>query len=149
MVILAILIIVRVFFLLTTERTLDMDECVVGVMTQRIARQGEVFVHPIGEDYGGGNAFIAYVAAMFSKVFGLSDITIKSVTVMFSVLVIWVYIHLVGAMIGFRAGLVSGLLLSFLPPYLKASLKVDGYIVNFRRNSTVIKRHEQGRRSGC
>lgn len=119
---------VRIFFLLTTERTLDMDECVVGVMAKHVAERGERFVHYAGSDYGGGHALIAYLAAPLFGIFGPGDVALQSITMLFSILFVIVFMFIVAKMTSPEAGLLSGLLLSFLTPYLKLSFQVDGYI---------------------
>lgn len=138
--IIALSIGLRVYFLLTTERALDMDECIVGIMAIHVAEKGEKFVHLIGQDYGGGHALIAYLAAPLFGIFGPSDVALQSITMLFSILFVVVFIFIVAKMTSPEAGLLSGLLLSFLTPYLKLSFQVDGYIETlfFVSVSTII-----------
>lgn len=119
---------VRVAFLVTTERGLDHDECVVGVMVRHIALHGDRFAHLLGSDYGGGHAFIAYLEAIPFLIFGNSDILVQSVTVLFSVLTVAAAMSLGARLAGPRAGLASGALLAVFPPFLKASFQVNGYV---------------------
>lgn len=119
---------IRLYFLFTTERTLDMDECVVGTMVKHIAETGEHFVHLLGSDYGGGHALIAYLETPFYLMGFRGDAFVKSATMIFSVLLLLVLALLVSRMSDWRTGLAAGFLLSAFPQYLKASLKVNGYI---------------------
>jgi 4-amino-4-deoxy-L-arabinose transferase-like glycosyltransferase len=121
-------LLLRLSFLFATERTLDMDECVVGIMIKRVAFHGDRFFHLSGSDYGGGHALIAYALAPFAKAFGTSDILTQSMTVLCSVILVGVISTIVRRAAGMRVGLMTGLLLSFSPQYLKASFQVNAYI---------------------
>lgn len=119
---------VRVGFLLTTERTMDKDECIVGVMIKGIAERHEKYVHISTGNYGGGHAFIAHSLALLYPYFGNDELLIQGFTALFSVLTIACVIYLSAMFFGPRAGLMTGLLLAFFPSFFKASFRVNGYI---------------------
>ncbi|HPN93173.1 MAG TPA: glycosyltransferase family 39 protein [bacterium] len=118
----------RLFFLFTTEHTLDMDECVVGIMIKRVAFQGDRFFHLSGSDYGGGHALIAYTLAPFAKLFGTGDILTQSMTVFSSIILIGVVVMIARRAASPCVGLMTGLLFSFSPSFFKASFQVNAYI---------------------
>lgn len=118
----------RIVMLFTVERYMDADECVVGIMAKHIS---EGRAHPLffyGQHYGGGHAIEAWLAAPFFRWFGPSDITIQAVPLLFSIGVVLLVFFIVRRLAGMGAGALSALILSFSTPFLKSSLKADGYI---------------------
>ena len=104
---------VRLWFLLNTERALDKDECMVGIMVKHIVERGEHFVHIIGGDYGGGHAMLAYLMAPLYRFFGLSDVFVQTPTVLFSVLLAVLAGFFVRNAFGPSAGFLAALFISF------------------------------------
>ena len=72
-------LVLRLLILASSQRYVDADEAVVGIMAKHIAELG---VHPIffyGQSYGGGAAVEAHLAALPFLLFGVSSLALKSV----------------------------------------------------------------------
>ncbi len=138
LILLSISLATRLFFLFSTERTLDMDECVVGIMIKRVAFQGDRFFHLSGSDYGGGHALIAYTLAPFAKLFGTGDVLTQSMTVLSSVILVAVVAIIARRAAGPCVGLMTGLLFSFSPSFFKASFQVNAYIETMLLAATAL-----------
>lgn len=105
-----------------------MDECAVGIMIKQTHEGVEKFTHFIGSDYGGGHALVAYLIAPFLHFIPLTDVLVQSATVLFSILFILVFSALVQKTAGYLAGILTAILVSLFPTYMKASFEVNGYV---------------------
>lgn len=119
---------VRLPLLFGSERALDGDESAVGMMAFHIAFRGE---HPLllyGSSYGGGHTIVAHITALLFRLLGPSDIAVDAVTVAVSIILLLLVSAFAAKTHGERTGFLAGLLLAFLPPYLKASFQTDAYM---------------------
>jgi len=117
---------VRLYFALGTERALNMDECLVGIMVKQVA-EGETYYRTPGVDFGGRNVIIAYTLALPAGIFGVSDLLVTSFMAVSSLLLLVAFTLLVRAVFGTPAGLLSGVLLAFSSHFTKASFQTYGY----------------------
>ncbi len=70
--------------LLTSERAVDADEAVVGIMARHVLTRGARPIFYYGQAYGGGGAIEAYLAAVGFSAFGVSAIALKAVALLCS-----------------------------------------------------------------
>ncbi|HPI76180.1 MAG TPA: glycosyltransferase family 39 protein, partial [bacterium] len=118
----------RLAMMATVERRLDADESIVGLMAKHIAAGEGVPFFFYGQHYGGGHVIEALFAAPLFKAFGPSEWAIHLSPVLFSVgIVLLVYIYM-QKVYGGKAGLLAAALTAFSTPFLKSSLKADGYV---------------------
>jgi hypothetical protein len=74
----------RLALLLCSQQSLNGDEASVGLMARHILERGERPLFAEGSDYNGGAALTAYVATLPIRVLGLSELSIKLVPFVFS-----------------------------------------------------------------
>jgi hypothetical protein len=119
----------RVAMMFTVARRLDADESIVGLMAKHIAHGGGVPYFFYGQNYGGGHVIEALIAAPFIFLAGRPvEWAVHIAPLVFSVATVaLVYIY-VGRLYGSRTAFAAAVMLSFSTPYLKSSLKSDGYI---------------------
>ena len=79
----------RGIILFTGQRFLRSDEAVVGLMAKHIVTRGEMPLFLYGQEYGGGHAIVAYIAAPLFAIFGRSAILLTAVSMTISMLNIW------------------------------------------------------------
>lgn len=118
----------RIFLLLTTERTIDPEESLVGLMAMHIS-QGErppIFLY--GQHYGGGHVLEAVLAAPYFYFVDVSGVAVQAVPVVFSVATVVVVFLWMGGILGRWAGFACALVLSLSTPFLKFSFKANGYV---------------------
>jgi 4-amino-4-deoxy-L-arabinose transferase-like glycosyltransferase len=119
-------IVLRLALLWTSERLLDGDEAVVGVMARHVAYQHELPLFFWGQPYGGGAAIEAYLAAIPFLLFGPNGIALKAVPLAFTI-ASWILAYaLVRRCAGEAAALAATALLAFGTPALEVSLKGRG-----------------------
>ncbi|MFH1539691.1 MAG: hypothetical protein ABIH66_12105, partial [bacterium] len=118
----------RVYLLLTTERTPDADECIVGLMALHVSRGERPPVFFYGQHYGGGHVIEALAAVPWFVREGPSAVAVQAVPVVFSVALALLVFFWMGRAMGQGVGFVCALALSFSTPFLKSSFKADGYI---------------------
>lgn len=118
----------RVALLLTTERTPDGDECIVGLMAMHISQGDTPPIFFYGQHYGGGHVLEALAAAPFFSRFGVDALFVQAVPAVFSVLLVLLVFFWMGRSMGWGPGFFCGLVLAFSTPFLKNSFKADGYI---------------------
>lgn len=119
----------RVALMLTAERRLDADESIVGLMAKHIAAGEGVPLFFYGQSYGGGHTIEALAASVWRFVEpGPAAAAVHAAPVVFSILTILIVFYLVRQRFGLKPALMAAVALSFSAPYLKSSLKADGYI---------------------
>jgi len=118
----------RLGLLLSDQRYVDGDEAVVGMMAKHILTRGERPLFYYGQPYGGGHIIEAYLTSFFYVLFGFSSITLKLVPLIFSLGIIALTYLLLERFFNERIAILSGLLLAVSSPFMKSSLKVNGYI---------------------
>lgn len=118
----------RLGLLFSGQRYVDGDDAVVGMMAKHILTRGERPLFYYGQPYGGGHAIEAYLASLLYLLFGFSSITLKLVPLIFSLGIITLTYLLLEHFFNERVAILSGLLLAVSSPFIKSSLKVNGYI---------------------
>lgn len=118
----------RFALLLTTERTPDADECIVGLMAMHISQGERPPVFFYGQHYGGGHVIEALGAAPWFYYVGVNEVAVQAVPVAFSVALVLLVFFWMGRVMGQGAGFVCALSVAFSTPFLKSSFKADGYI---------------------
>jgi len=100
------------------------DEAQTGLMALDILHGRALPIYTYGYTYNGGAAMTAYVAALFFRVAGTSDFSLKLVPLIVSLLYLWAVYAFVRRFFGEGAALVAGCLLLVdvggLPWYLDA-----------------------------
>jgi len=118
----------RLGLLFSGQRYVDGDDAVVGMMAKHILTRGERPLFYYGQPYGGGHVIEAYLASLLYLLFGFSSIPLKLVPLIFSLGVITLTYLLLERFFNERVAILSGLLLAVSSPFIKSSLKVNGYI---------------------
>ncbi len=126
--ILLLALVLRLGLLFSGQRYVDGDDAVVGMMAKHILTRGERPLFYYGQPYGGGHAIEAYLASLFYLLFGFSSITLKLVPLIFSLGIIALSYLLLERFFNERIAILCGLLLAVSSPFIKSSLKVNGYI---------------------
>ncbi len=119
----------RVVMMATVGQWLDADESIVGLMAKHIAGGEGVPLFFYGQSYGGGHVIEALITSGWRMIRpGPSALAVHAVPVIFSILTIVIVFYLVRGRFGLKPALLSAIILSLSTPYLKSSLKADGYI---------------------
>ncbi len=126
--ILLLALVLRLGLLFSGQRYVDGDEAVVGMMAKHILTRGERPLFYYGQPYGGGHIIEAYLTSFLYLLFGFSSITLKLVPLIFSLGIIVLTYLLLNRFFNERVAILSGLLLAVSSPFIKSSLKVNGYI---------------------
>ncbi len=124
----AVALVPRLLMMFTVERRLDADESIVGLMAKHIAAGEGVPFFFYGQDYGGGHVIEALLAAPVFLLTGTAEWPVLLGPVLFSTATVLLVFVFVRNQLGGRAGFACAALFSFSVPYLKSSLKADGYI---------------------
>ncbi len=110
----------------TSQRHVDSDEAVVGMMAKHIIERGERPIYFYGQNYGGGGALEAYLAAIPFSAFGVSSISFKLVPLaIYLGLIVTVFAFCL-AHCGPRVAVLAGALVAFAVPGIEAGLKARG-----------------------
>ncbi|MEW6200996.1 MAG: hypothetical protein AB1546_03410 [bacterium] len=125
---LAVAVIPRLIVLLTAETRTDADESIVGLMAIHIARGEGVPIFFYGQHYGGGHVIEALIAALLFRLFGVSSLIVQAIPAVFAAGVILVVFFSLRRCAGGGIAFLAALILAFSTPFLKSSLKADGYI---------------------
>ena len=104
----------------------DSDECVVGIMGKHILEQG---VHPhffYGQNDGGCASIEAHTAAIFCKLFGISNWSLKMAALTFTLLGAIITYYLTLSILGKRAALYTLIVYAVMPSLIIWGLKTRG-----------------------
>lgn len=112
--------------LFTSQRHVDGDEGVVGIMTQHIIERGSRPIFFYGQAYGAGASLEAYLATPFIALFGQSSPAFKSVTLFISLLTLIVLYQLLQRFVSQRAALFGLLMLGVATPLVEWRTKLRG-----------------------
>ena len=118
----------RLILLARVETRLDADESIVGLMALRAVQHGDIPVFFWGQHYGGGHVIEALLASVFFRIWGPSAAALQMVPALFAVGVVLLVFAYVRDIWGARTAAWAALAVSFSTPFLKSSLKADGYI---------------------
>ena len=122
----------RGIILFTGQRFLRSDEAVVGLMAKHIVTRGEMPLFLYGQEYGGGHAIVAYIAAPLFAIFGSSAILLTAVSMTISVLNIWLlWIILRRYFPGGNIAVAGAALYAFSPPVLYGAFLINGGTESF------------------
>jgi 4-amino-4-deoxy-L-arabinose transferase-like glycosyltransferase len=108
------------------QRGLRSDEAVVGLMAKHIFTRGETPVFLYGQAYGGGHAMAAYLAAPLFALFGSSEILLTGISVVLSLVSVWLVWLIVRRHVGEAAAILAAALYAFSPPVVYQSYLVNG-----------------------
>ena len=119
----------RIYMLRTVETRLDADESIVGIMGKHISEGENIPFFFYGQHYGGGHVIEALTAAAWRKINPApSPAAVQAAPILFSVLILFLVFSYTKTKIGMKQAFLAVLLLSVSTPFLKSSLKADGYI---------------------
>lgn len=76
-------LVIRLLILFTAEGYLRSDEAAVGLMAKHIVTKHEFPLFLYGQDYGGGHALVAYIAAPLFALFGMSGTLLTAISMTF------------------------------------------------------------------
>jgi len=122
----ACVLLVRLLVLFTSQRHVDGDEAVIGIMAKHILDRG---AHPLffyGQPYGGGAAIEAYLATVPLLLFGVSSIPLKLVALAFSLTALTVTYAFCDRYLGRRTALLTTLILATASPLIEWHTKIRG-----------------------
>ncbi|MEW5946591.1 MAG: hypothetical protein AB1742_10375 [bacterium] len=138
----------RVHMLFTVDRYTDADESIVGLMAMHVARGEPPPVFFYGQHYGGGHVIEALAAAPLFRWFGASAAFVQAVPALFSAGVVLIVFFLVSRTSGGGAGFLCALAVCFSTPFLKSSLKADGYVETVFLGIAALYFHHRMRAAG-
>jgi len=119
----------RLAVLRHAEQYLDADESVVGLMAMHAAQGRGLPAFFWGQHYGGGHVIEAALAAVFFRLNGgPSAFLLQIVPVLFATGIVLLAFAWAREIYGTRTAVWAALAVSFSTPFLKSSLKADGYI---------------------
>lgn len=118
----------RLVLLLTVEKRLDADESVVGLMAKHITEMKGVPLFFYGQHYGGGHVIEAMFASLCFFIAGPSSFAVQLAPALFSVALVMLVFFFTEKLYGSRTAFWAAMLLSVSTPFLKSSVKADGYI---------------------
>jgi hypothetical protein len=118
-------VVIRLHFLWASGFSIDSDEAIVGLMAQHILEGKGIPTFYYGQHYMG--TLEPITAAIFFKLFGQSNITLRMVPLFWTVLLLIFYFRLVRENLGSRAAKLSTALLSISPAaFIEWSTKPRG-----------------------
>ena len=119
----------RLVVLRHAETHLDADESIVGLMALHASQGGGLPAFFWGQHYGGGHVIEAALAAILFKLGGgPSAFLLQIVPALFACGMVALAFAWVREIYGTRTAVWAALAVSFSTPFLKSSLKADGYI---------------------
>ena len=116
----------KVAILLTSQRWADADESVIGVMALHILHMGARPIYFWGQNYGGGGAIEAYLAAPLFGLFGSSSIVLKLVPALIFVATSILLFVMARPLYGETVALASTALFAFGSPLAQWFAKARG-----------------------
>src|SRR5262249_1100291 len=117
----------RVAILLTSQTHVHSDEAIIGLMGKHIL-EGRYFpFYMYGQPYNAGAAWEAYLAAIAFAFFGVSVISLKSCTVVLSLLCLFAFYCMCLALYEQRTALWATVVFALTPSLLKWNYQVRGY----------------------
>lgn len=125
----ALIIVTRLPQLLSSNFTLDGDECILGLMAKHIKECKKISVFFYGQNYGFSLVETGCAAIGF-HFFGVSDKTLKlSMLFLWSIGCVFLYFA-TKRWFGSTVGILTLLLIVFLPAWASCSMKAWGYYVS-------------------
>lgn len=112
--------------LFTSQRHVDGDEAVVGIMAKHVVERGARPVFFYGQPYGGGAAIEAYLAALPMAIFGVSPVPLKLVALALGLAALALTYGFCLCYLGRRTALLAALLLATAGPLVEWHTKVRG-----------------------
>lgn len=120
---------VRVNLMRSVETRLDADESIVGLMSKHIAVGKPIPLFFYGQHYGGGHVIEALGASAWWPILHRpSSFAVQSIPVLCSVLLIFLVFYYMRMKFNLFSASLASLILAFSIPFVKSSLKADGYI---------------------
>ncbi len=128
-------IILRITFLFNSQRYVDGDEAVIGVMAKHILEKG---VHPLyfyGQSFNGGASIEAHISSIFFRIFGVSSISLKMLAFSLSIVLLIITYFFSLRFWGVKVATICCFLFAIEPSTARWNLKVRGsYIENLILN---------------
>lgn len=118
----------RLLVMARAETRLDADESIVGLMALHAVREGKLTAFFWGQHYGGGHVIEAALASLLFRISGVSAAAVQIVPALFAAGLIVLVFAYAREIYGNRTAFWAAAVLSFSTPFLKSSLKADGYI---------------------
>lgn len=119
----------RLSLLVSAESRLDADESIVGLMAKHISENGKIPLFFYGQHYGGGHVIEAVGAAFWRKFHDKpSSVAVQLVPLLSSLLIILISFWYLRRKFSLATASLGALFLSFSVPFIKSSLKADGYV---------------------
>jgi 4-amino-4-deoxy-L-arabinose transferase-like glycosyltransferase len=112
--------------LFTSQRAVDGDEAVVGIMARHIVTRGETPVFFYGQPYGGGGAIEAWLAALPMTIFGMSGPALKCVALAFSIAGLCAAYVFARRYLSLETALISALIIATATPLIEWHTKMRG-----------------------
>ncbi|MBI1784645.1 glycosyltransferase family 39 protein [Candidatus Sumerlaeota bacterium] len=126
LILMAVSVIFRLGLLFYSQKYLQSDEALVGMIALDIMEGAPIPLFPYGNDYAGGHIFEALWMIPFFKIFGPSDVIVAGVPAMISCVWIAVVYFTLYRFFGKRLALLASLLFSFSSAFVAYNYYVNG-----------------------
>ncbi len=122
----AVSVMLRTGLVFYSQKYLQSDEALVGMMAMDVMEGGKIPIFPYGNRYAGGHIFDLLLMIPWFKIFGPSDVIVTMVPAMISCLYIWIVHRLLYQFFGKKLALVASMLFSFSATFLAFNFYENG-----------------------
>jgi Dolichyl-phosphate-mannose-protein mannosyltransferase len=125
-ILIAVLLLSRGAILFSGQRYLRSDEAVVGMMAKHVVTRGETPLFLYGQNYGGGHAILAYMAAPLFAVFGRSAMLLTGLTGLVALVNVYLVWLIMARFFNSTIALGGAALYAFSPPVVYQAFLING-----------------------